>query len=80
MLTRNHEEERMKRFLVLVAAVALILPLAAVSASSPRSGALHVTKECSAYTGLAGSYCTITSSNVNAIKVGFEGRLCLGGR
>jgi hypothetical protein len=60
----------MKKYLGLVAAVALVLPLAAVSASSPRSGALHVTKECSAYTGLAGSYCTITSSNVQAIKVG----------
>lgn len=35
-----------------------------------RSGALHVTKECSAYTGLAGSFCTITSSNVKQIRVG----------
>jgi hypothetical protein len=40
------------------------------TASSPRSGALHVTKECSQYTGAAGSFCTITSSNLNAIKVG----------
>jgi hypothetical protein len=38
--------------------------------TSPRSGALHVTKECSAYTGLAGSFCTITSSNVKQIGVG----------
>jgi hypothetical protein len=38
--------------------------------SSPRSGALHVTKECSQYTGAADSFCTITSSNLNAIKVG----------
>jgi hypothetical protein len=29
-----------------------------------------VTKECSSYTGLAGSFCTITSSNVKAIEVG----------
>jgi hypothetical protein len=29
-----------------------------------------VTKECSQYTGLAGGYCTITSSNFAAIKVG----------
>jgi len=35
-----------------------------------RSGALHVTKECSAYTGLAGSFCTITSSNLKQIAVG----------
>ena len=31
---------------------------------------LHVAKECSEYTGLAGSFCTITSSNVDAIPVG----------
>jgi hypothetical protein len=29
-----------------------------------------VTKECSHYTGAAGSFCTITSSSLNAIKVG----------
>ncbi len=38
--------------------------------SSPRSGALQVTKECSEYGGVAGSFCTITSSNLNAIKPG----------
>ncbi len=38
--------------------------------NSGRSGALHVTKECSEYTGLAGSFCTITSSNVKQIGVG----------
>lgn len=38
--------------------------------ASPRSGALQVTKECSEYTGLAGDFCTITSSNVKAIEVG----------
>jgi hypothetical protein len=43
---------------------------ASVLASSPRSGALHVTKECSQYTGKPGSFCTITSSNLKAIKVG----------
>src|SRR5438132_4887213 len=37
---------------------------------SRRSGALHVTKECSQYTRLAGGFCTITSSNLKAIKVG----------
>jgi len=37
---------------------------------SPRSGALHVTKECSAYFGRSGEFCTITSSNVNGIKPG----------
>ena len=39
-------------------------------ASSPRSGDVHVTKECSGYTGAAGSFCTITSSNVKGIEIG----------
>jgi hypothetical protein len=61
--------------LVLVAgAVAVTLSLsqgvASVSASSARNGELHVTKECSAYTGAAGDFCTITSSNLAAIVVG----------
>jgi hypothetical protein len=38
--------------------------------ANPRHGALHVTKECSQFTGLADSFCTITSSNVPAIKAG----------
>ena len=38
--------------------------------ASPRSGILQVTKECSGYTGGAGSFCTITSSNLGAIEVG----------
>jgi hypothetical protein len=40
------------------------------SASFRRSGALYVTKECSEYTLLAGSFCTITSSNLKQIEVG----------
>ena len=44
--------------------------VAASLPASPRSGDLHVTKECSEYTGLAGDFCTITSSNVKAIEVG----------
>ncbi|MET0216099.1 MAG: hypothetical protein ABW292_24025, partial [Vicinamibacterales bacterium] len=38
--------------------------------SFPRSGALHVTKECRDYHGQAGDICTITSSNLDAIEVG----------
>jgi hypothetical protein len=49
---------------------ALSTGAASVSASSERSGQLRVTKNCSAYTGLAGSYCTITSSNLKEIGVG----------
>ena len=40
------------------------------SASFPRSGELHVTKECSDYHGQAGEICTITSSSLDAIEVG----------
>jgi hypothetical protein len=61
--------------LPLVPVVALTLALstgaAAVSASSERSRPLHVTKECSEYVkGVAGEFCTITSSNLGRIKVG----------
>ena len=45
-------------------AVAASLP------ASPRSGDLHVTKDCSEDTGLPGAFCTITSSNLAAIEVG----------
>jgi hypothetical protein len=31
---------------------------------------LHLTKECSEYTGEAGSFCTIASSNCEAIPIG----------
>ena len=60
------------RSLLVVAAtiLSLFILVPSVAASSPRSGDLHVTKECSAYSGLAGSYCTITSSNLKAITVG----------
>jgi len=40
------------------------------AASFPRSGDLHVTKDCSDYHGQAGDVCTIKSSNVNQIEVG----------
>jgi len=44
--------------------------VAPLLSASPRSGDLHVTKECSEYKGGAGQFCTITSSNVKAIEVG----------
>jgi len=58
------------------AILALILVLAAGSAttaaakSTPTSGRLHVTKECSQYDGTVGSFCTIVSANIDAIKPG----------
>ena len=58
------------RFATLVAVVfALALAVPAL-ASAPREGTLIVTKECSQYTGEPGSFCTITSSNLNAIPAG----------
>lgn len=67
-----------RRFLTVagvIATVALIgvsVTTAAPSsaASAPRYGNLHVVKECTAYTGAVGGYCTITSSNLAAIRVG----------
>ena len=60
-----------KRSLLVVAAAILSLAaLAPAVAASPRSGDVHVTKECSAYTGTEGDYCTVTSSNLAAIPVG----------
>jgi hypothetical protein len=61
---------------VIAGFVALTLALntgvASVSASerNRRNGQLHATKECSKYTGAAGSFCTITSSSLPEIKVG----------
>jgi hypothetical protein len=55
---------------VLVLAAAAVVATAGSAGSNTRSGALHVTKECSQYTGQAGSFCTITSSNLRAIDAG----------
>jgi len=38
-------------------------------AASPRSGALHVSKECGGFNGAPGSFCMIESSNLKAIEV-----------
>jgi hypothetical protein len=80
-ITRK-ETTMKKRIMTTIFALSLVLAagfltlslspgVAPVSATSDRrQGSLHVTKECSAYTGLAGSFCTFTSSNLAAIKVG----------
>jgi len=67
--------KKLPRSLVLAAfALALTFPLSrhvpAVSADSGQQGDLHIEKNCSAYTGDAGQYCTITSSNVRQIPPG----------
>jgi hypothetical protein len=41
-----------------------------LSKSSPRSGILHASKECSDYRGNAGEHCSITASNVREIEIG----------
>jgi hypothetical protein len=57
---------------VAVLALSLSKGVTSVSASNAQKGQLHVTKQCSQpqYTGVAGQYCTITSSNLAEIKVG----------
>ena len=66
-----------KRVLRLVAGVALLAALGTfVSAASSQNRAprgtrpLHVTKDCSGFTGLVGAFCTIRSSNVKPLAVG----------
>lgn len=51
----------------LIAGLGIALP--SLPASS-ESGTLHVTKECSEYSGKAGAFCTITSSNCDLIPAG----------
>ena len=58
------------KLLTLIGALALITGGSPVSASAERRGELHLTKECSQYTGLPGSFCTFTKSNLAAIKRG----------
>ena len=48
-------------------AVVMVGAFASAGSASPRSGQLHVTKECSEFSGLPGGFCTITGSNLNAI-------------
>ena len=66
----------MKRTLALVLALATAGVVATTGSASTttRSGDLHVTKECPQpdYQGNAGDFCTITSSNIPAIKPGMR--------
>ena len=56
--------------LLAVLAAGAFAVASSAGSTSPRSGELHVTKECSQYFGQAGQFCTITSSNLNAIRPG----------
>jgi hypothetical protein len=51
------------------AAFALVMAVPAL-ASAQRAGTLAVTEDCSQYDGTAGSFCTIASSNLDAIPAG----------
>ena len=54
----------------LLLAVVMVAAFATAGSATPRSGQLHVAKECSENTGLPGGFCTITGSNLNAIRPG----------
>jgi len=56
--------------IMLIVALTLTTGAFSASASSERTGTLHVTKECSQYNGNPGEFCSITSSNLAAIKIG----------
>jgi hypothetical protein len=59
----------MKRTFALILVVAATGIVATVSSATPRSGALHVEKECGQYDPrVPGSFCTIRHSNINTIK------------
>jgi hypothetical protein len=69
----NIQYRRLIAFAVTPGLIVLTLALSAGSASVSASDPLrrlHVTKECSQYTGAAGSFCTIASSNIPEIKIG----------
>jgi hypothetical protein len=66
---------RPARALVLVTAVVaagVVATAGSAKQSTERTGALHVTKECSQYNGTVGAFCTITSSDINAIDPGMR--------
>jgi predicted small secreted protein len=68
-------QARLVRLLVpvlVVVAAGVVATASSAKQSTKRSGALHVTKECSQYNGSVGSFCTITSSNINAIEPGMR--------
>ena len=46
------------------------MAIAPDASATPRSGELHITKDCTGYEGRAGQTCTITESNLRAIPQG----------
>ena len=59
--------------LALGALAAVTLPLTSRTARAEgRSGELHMTKNCVAFTGNPGSYCAVTASNLHEIVIGSQ--------
>ena len=50
--------------------VSMTIGASQVSAAAERRGEIHATKECSQYFGASGQFCTFTSSDLSALKVG----------
>jgi hypothetical protein len=64
--------KRTLAFVMAIAAAGLVASASSGGHTTKRSGALHVTKECSEYDFQAGDFCTILSSNVPQIKRGMR--------
>ena len=61
---------RRRVIFAVIAAILSSVTVVPIVAASSRAGELHVDKECSEYTGQAGSFCTFTKSNIKAIQPG----------
>jgi hypothetical protein len=71
--TQQWRKQMMRTRKIVLSAVAAILAVSSVApivAASPRSGELAMTKECSAYFGHAGEFCTFLTSSIKAIPGG----------
>ncbi|MEO8697404.1 MAG: hypothetical protein ABI658_28130 [Acidimicrobiales bacterium] len=70
---KSHKAKAIFGLLLAVVMVGAFANAASASnTNTPRRGELHVTKECSQYTGNAGGFCTILGSNLNAIDSGMK--------
>ena len=69
---RSHTAKAIFGLLLAVVVVAAATAGAAKNTGNPRSGELHVTKECHEFSGQPGGFCTITGSNLNAIRPGMK--------
>ena len=63
---------KIKAILGLLLAVVVAGAYAVTGSASPRSGELHVTKDCLGYNFGAGEHCTIQWSSLNAIASGMH--------